>query len=292
MDNPFKQIQHPLILSLNTDAETAGAVELICEDLASSIARINDAKGVNITVVIDASAREECEKRLTKFASYTSLTLDYAIAPLANIDWARRVAHDFPPRKIERFYVAGSYATQAAPSGAIALTIDASAAFGTGEHETTSGCLLALAQLHKHRRFYRLLDMGCGTAILAIAMYRLWHQPVLAVDNDSIAVSVARTQIKQNRVYPQVRAEVGNGYQHRITTKRAPYDLIVANILARPLMKMAHRASMHLARDGVLVLSGLLQEQEPMVLAAHRLQGLYLKARVRRGKWSVLILSR
>lgn len=292
MDNPFKQLARPLIISLITDEESGGIVELMCEDIASSIARLSQDANAALTIVLDEEMLYVFKRRIEKYSEHSGIMFAYDIASLDSSDWQAQVARDFPPLQVGRFYIAGTHATQKAPTASIALRIDASAAFGTGEHETTSGCLLALEYLQKQRHFTRSLDMGCGTAILAIAMQLLWRKPVIAIDNDAVAVKVARTQIAQNQLRHYVRAYVGNGYHHRISKTQAPYDLIVANILARPLMKMAHSASKYLAPNGVLVLSGLLNHQEAMVLSAHRLQGLYLKKRLRRGKWSVLILAR
>jgi len=162
---------------------------------------------------------------------------------------------------------------------------------GTGEHGTTEGCLRAIEALCKRRKYFRMLDMGCGTAILALAMHTLTRRKVLAVDNDPVAVTVAQRHVRMNKATRYVQSEVGNGYQHRPAQRRAPYDLLVANILARPLMRMAHPASRLLKPRATIVLSGLLHEQEAMVLSAHRMQRLYLTKRLR-GMWSVLVLRK
>jgi ribosomal protein L11 methyltransferase len=290
MQNPFAQSPNPILLTLTADAETVATLELLLEDLASSTARTLHPTQANFTAVFDADSIPEVEERLARFQAQNQ-SLNFHLQPLEDTDWATQAARDFPPMRIGRFFVRGSHCKDATPTSMIPLIIDASAAFGTGEHETTEGCLRALQQLHQQRSFTRLLDMGCGTAILALGMAQLWKNPVLAIDNDPVAVRVARVQMRQNGAGNRVRAEVGNGYKHRIVGTRAPYDLIVANILARPLMKMARDAKRHLAPNGVLVLSGLLGGQESMVLAAHRMQGLHLHTRLRLGKWSILVLK-
>ncbi len=136
-----------------------------------------------------------------------------------------------------------------------------------------------------------MLDMGCGTAILAIAIAKLWHNPVLAVDVDAVSVQVARENCRGNRVYKLVRAEVSDGYRNPLVGRCGRYDLIVANILARPLMMLAKDLRNNLAPGGVAVLSGLLAKQEAMVLAAHRAQGLYLEERIVKDEWHTLIIS-
>jgi ribosomal protein L11 methyltransferase len=290
MQNPFAQSPNPILLTLMDDAETVATLELLFEDLASSTARTLHTTQARFTAVFDSEVMPEVEERLARFEAQNK-SLNVHFQPLEDTDWATQAARDFPPMRIGRFFVRGSHCDDATPASMIPLIIDASAAFGTGEHETTEGCLRVLQWLQKQRRYTRLLDMGCGTAILALGMAHLWRKPVLAIDNDPVAVRVARLQMRQNGAANRVRADVGNGYKHRIVHTRAPYDLIVANILARPLMKMARDAKRHLAPGGTLVLSGLLNDQESMVLTAHRMQGLYLHARLRLGKWSVLVLK-
>lgn len=281
----------PKVLQCLTDEETAATLELIAEDVASSTARVMKEDGTEFTAVYAAEQEEELLARIARIETVRG-KIDIRIVPLAQTDWEAKIAQDFPPLVIGRFYVAGSHLQEDAPVASIPLTIDASAAFGTGEHGTTEGCLRAIEMLCKQRRFFRMMDMGCGTAILALGMQALTKRKVMAVDNDPVAVKVARAHVRLNSAQSFIRAEVGNGYMHRPARTRAPYDLIVANILARPLMRMAHRASQHLTPDGVMVLSGLLNAQEPMVLSAHRMQGLYLRKKLRVGKWSILVLGR
>ncbi len=290
MQNPFQQDVMPLVLHCVTDAETAATLELIAEDLASSTARVTHADGVAFTAVLPAEHEDELRTRIARFAAQRGVAIDCNVVPLEATDWVSKIAQDFPPLSIGRFYVAGSHLQEKAPAASVRLVIDASAAFGTGEHGTTEGCLRAIEALCKKRKFYRMMDMGCGTAILALGMHQLTKRRVMAVDNDPVAVRVAREHVRMNRAGRFIRAEVGNGYKHRPARVRAPYDLLVANILARPLMRMAHQASQHVAKNGVVVLSGLLNEQEAMVLSAHRMQGLYLQKKLRVGKWSILVL--
>lgn len=290
--NPFKQDVMPKVLQCVTDVETAGALELLAEDLASSTARVMVEGGMEFTAVFPAEVEEELLERIARLARVSGKDIAPSIVPLEETNWEEKIIHDFPPLSIGRFYVAGSHLQQEAPVASVPLVIDASAAFGTGEHGTTEGCLRAIEALCKQRDFFRMMDMGCGTAILALGMFALTKRKVMAIDNDPVAVRVAREHVRMNKAVRFIRCDVGNGYKHRPARGRAPYDLLVANILARPLMRMAHEAAQHLAPNGVMVLSGLLNEQEPMVLAAHRAQGLYLRKRLRVGKWSILVLAR
>jgi ribosomal protein L11 methyltransferase len=214
------------------------------------------------------------------------------IEQIPDTDWVLANLRDFPPIAAGRFYVHGSHYEGKPPAGRIALKVDAGAAFGSGEHATTRGCLLAIDGLLRRRRFRHPLDLGCGSGILAMALAKAAHVPVMAADIDPTAVAVARRNAAQNGVRPLLSAVVSPGYRHPAIRRHRPYDLIVANILARPLVAMAADLSRHLAKDGYAVLSGLLVRQERQVLAAHRLQGLSLVARLRVQGWSTLVLSR
>lgn len=207
-------------------------------------------------------------------------------------DWVRENQESFPPRRIGRYFVYGSHHRGGVPAGAIGLLIDAATAFGTGEHATTAGCLRAMDGLARRRRFRRILDMGTGTGILAIAAAKTWAHPVLAVDVDGGSVRVARTNLRRNGVAASAAAEWSRGYRSRRVRARRPYDLVLANILARPLAAMAHDLRSALAPGGVAVLSGLVERQAPSVLAAHRRQGLRLIRRLVIDGWTTLELSR
>lgn len=207
-------------------------------------------------------------------------------------DWVSANLRDFPPIAAGRFFVHGSHFEGRIPGGKIALLIDAGTAFGSGEHATTFGCLSALDYLMRRRRFRRPLDLGCGSGILAIAIAKATALDVQAADIDPISVTVATRNAKRNGVASRVRACRSDGYNCRTLSRGRPYDLIVANILARPLAAMAADLGRHLAVDGVAVLSGLLDRQERFVLAAHRMQGLSLLGRIRIQGWTTLILAK
>jgi ribosomal protein L11 methyltransferase len=215
-----------------------------------------------------------------------------AIERLAPRDWVRENQQSFPPIRVGRFFVHGSHYDKMPPAGAIALRIDAATAFGTGEHSTTRGCLLALTLLGKRRHFRQPLDMGTGTGILAMAASRHWSCPVLASDIDAGSVHVARENVRLNGLAGRIRLLHGNGYRHEAIRRAAPFDLVTANILARPLAAMAGDLAAALARDGVAILSGLLMRQVPLVLAAHRAHGLGLRRRISVAGWETLVLER
>ena len=209
-------------------------------------------------------------------------------------DWLAENRRAFPPLRIGRFLVHGSHwpgpdQRGALPAGAIAIEIDAATAFGTGEHPSTRGCLLALDSLARRRRFARPLDIGTGSGILAIAAAQLLHRAVLASDVDCGAVRVAAHHVRQNGLLGRVRVVCAPGYRSR-ALRRSQYDLIFANILARPLALMARDLGRAIRPGGIAVLAGLLKRQEAQVLAAHRAQGLALQRRLVIEGWSTLIL--
>ena len=214
------------------------------------------------------------------------------VAPLPDQDWIRRSQEGLPPVRAGRFFVYGAHDAGEVPPGIIPIRIEAGLAFGTGHHETTALCLQALSQLANRRRFLRVLDLGCGTGVLAIAAAKLWRKPVLATDIDPIAVEVARENARANEAAPLIRAAVADGLAHPAIRSHAPFDLIVANILAAPLTKLAPDLSAALAPRGIAVLSGLLRNQENLVLSFYRAQHLVLRRALRDGPWSALVLER
>jgi len=204
-------------------------------------------------------------------------------------DWLAENRRAFPPLRIGRFFIHGSHWRGRAPAGAIAVEIDAATAFGTGEHPSTRGVLLALDSLARRRRFRRPLDIGTGSGILAIAAAKRLRRAVLASDADCAAVRVAAHHVRRNGLAGQVRMICAPGYRSR-TVRRAKHDLILANILARPLALMARDLGRAIAPGGVAILAGLLRRQEALVVAAHRAQGLALERRLVIEGWSTLIL--
>ncbi|MGH7048523.1 MAG: 50S ribosomal protein L11 methyltransferase [Stellaceae bacterium] len=208
--------------------------------------------------------------------------------PLVDRDWLSENQLAFPPLRIGRFFVYGSHFRGRVPAGAIGIALDAATAFGTGEHPSTQGCLVALEILAR-RRITRPLDVGAGTGILSIAAAKLLRRRVRASDIDPGSVKVARRNIVHNRVGGLVRVDHADGYRIR-GRRRHRHDLILSNILARPLALLAADLARSLAPGGYAVLSGLLRRQEPIVLAPHRALGLALERRIVIDGWSTLVL--
>ncbi len=234
------------------------------------------------------------EIRLALAAASSGGRLDRVVEErLPERDWLAENRRAFPPIRIGGFFIHGSHwpgpNKARAPAGMIAIEIDAATAFGTGEHPSTRGVLLALDRLARRRRFRQPLDIGTGSGILAIAAAKRLHRPVLASDVDDAAVRVASHHVRRNGLAGRVRVVCAPGYRSR-ALRGSVYDLIFANILARPLAHMARDLARAIAPGGLAVLSGLLERQEAFVLAAHRAQGLALERRLVIDGWSTLIL--
>lgn len=214
-------------------------------------------------------------------------------APLPAKDWVAETQRSLPPIIAGRFQLRGSHVQSPVPKGRIPLLIDAGAAFGTGRHETTKGCLIALGRLARAGyRFRRMLDLGCGSGVLALASAKLWPGPVLAADNDPVAVRVTRENATINGLARRIEVRRSRGYGSPALRRAAPFDLIIANILARPLIRLAPGLDRHLAPGGIAVLSGLLTSQAAAVLDAHLRCGLKLDGRLAVGDWTVLMLRK
>jgi ribosomal protein L11 methyltransferase len=214
------------------------------------------------------------------------------VALLPDVDWIRLSQEGLPPVRAGRFFVYGAHDAGTVPHGVIPIKIEAGLAFGTGHHETTALCLHALSDISKRRRFANVLDLGCGTGLLAIGAAKLWRKAVLASDIDPVAVEVTKENARANGEAPLIRALIADGLDHPALSAQAPYDLIIANILAGPLTKLAPAIARALAPGGMLVLSGLLQWQENLVLSFYRPHGLQLRNARREGVWSALTLER
>jgi ribosomal protein L11 methyltransferase len=212
-----------------------------------------------------------------------------ALVPVGG--WLERTRSAFPEQLIgRRFAVRGTHVTGPRVPGRVTITLDAGLAFGTGEHNSTRGCLLALERIR--RRPGRILDLGTGSGILAIAAARSWRRGVLATDIDARAARVAAANARLNQVGRYVRAKRADGWMDKTIRRRAPYDLVFANILARPLCAMAHQLAANLQPGGTAILAGLLTAQARWVLSAHRRAGLVLRGRISDGAWTTLILRR
>ncbi|MHA1524364.1 MAG: 50S ribosomal protein L11 methyltransferase [Alphaproteobacteria bacterium] len=214
----------------------------------------------------------------------------YTLCPLEQRDWVAQSLEGLTPVCAGRFVVHGAHHRALVRAGAIGIEIEAGQAFGTGHHATTLGCLLALQHVARQARPRNVLDLGTGTGVLAIAAAKLARCPVVATDIDPIATQTARTNVRANQVAPQITCLTANGVADRAIRANRPYDLVMANILARPLVKIAPTLALVLARRGAIILSGLLIEQRAEVLNAYRARGYFPVRRFVIGEWATLLL--
>lgn len=211
---------------------------------------------------------------------------------LAQKDWVKSSLDGLKPVRAGRFLVHGSHDRHTVKTNDIAIEIDAALAFGTGHHGTTLGCLLALVDELRRRRPLRVLDVGTGTGILALAAARALRQETIAGDIDPVAVEVARDNARLNGAAKHIRYYAAPGVRHALADRSRRFDLVFANILAKPLRQLAPAIAGVLSGPGTLVLSGLLARDVPGVLSAYAAQGLRLSRRTDREGWATLVLKR
>jgi ribosomal protein L11 methyltransferase len=217
----------------------------------------------------------------------------FALSELPETDWVAKVRRELTPVEAGRFFVYGSHDADKVPPGRIALLIEATVAFGTGHHGTTLGCLRALDRLVDGGFAARnVADIGCGTAVLAMAAARVFPNPVFASDIDAVAVDVARANALVNGLSDRVECLEAAGFDHPRLAAAAPFDLVFANILKGPLIDLAPAMAGHIAPGGLAILSGLLVVQAEDVLAAYDSAGFSLQQREDIGEWSTLMLRR
>lgn len=234
----------------------------------------------------------EVEPRLRAALSDAGIALDPARETLPDIDWVTRSLEGLKPVRAGRFLVHGSHDRDKRRIGDLAIEIEAGLAFGTGHHGTTAGCLEMIARVVRRERPRNALDLGTGSAVLAIALAKLAHIPVLATDIDPIATKVAAENARLNQVGAYVETATATGFGHPIFGRRAPFDLIVANILARPLMRLAPAMRAHVTPSGSLILSGILERQRDAVVAAYVGQQFRHVATLHREGWVTIHLKR
>ena len=281
-------------LTLAVPAEAVGLFGLALETLGgalSNTAEPDESGNVAFECYLQAEPDAEAiDQLLAEAATAAGCSPPRPIVePLAARDWVVESQRAHPPLRTDRLWIHGSHDGGVPPAGLMSLLVEASLAFGTGRHETTLGCLLAIEALAKYCRPRRVLDMGCGSGILALAAARLWPAArVLGIDNDPDAIAVARRHARLNRLTGRVGFLCAEGYRAEALRGRKPFDLVLANILARPLAVMAPALKRSLAPGGTAILSGLLVAQEKQVLAPHEALGLRLVRRRRLADWSVL----
>ncbi|MFQ6549204.1 50S ribosomal protein L11 methyltransferase [Aestuariibius sp. 2305UL40-4] len=218
---------------------------------------------------------------------------DFAVSELPETDWVAHVQRELAPVEAGRFFLYGSHDAEKVPEGRIGLLIDAAMAFGTGHHGTTLGCLRALDRLASDGvAGSRVADIGCGTAVLAMAAARLWGQPVVAGDLDPVAVEVARANVAANGLQGLVTCVEAAGFDAPEIAAAAPFDLVFANILKGPLIDLAPEIAARTDSGGVAILSGILAEQAEEVLGVYLRNGFNLDNQERIVDWMTLTLRK
>lgn len=217
----------------------------------------------------------------------------FVVSELPEVDWVAHVRRELSPVEAGRFFVHGSHDADKIPEGAEALCIEAAMAFGTGHHNTTRGCLLALDRMISDGQApQRVADIGCGTAVLAMAAARVLPGVVLASDIDPVAVETAQANVLANGLAGRVECVMAEGFGHPLLHDAGPYDLVFANILKQPLIELAPDMARHLAPGGQAILSGILVDQAEDVIAAYADAGMPLVRREDLGDWTTLVVRR
>ncbi|MEN3794617.1 50S ribosomal protein L11 methyltransferase [Fulvimarina sp. MAC3] len=269
------------------------ALETAFEDEGAplGLTEIDEAKAIfEAAAYLDV---EEGEDRAQEFAEVLGIALDrVGREELPEKDWMAEVLAGLKPVRAGRFLVHGRHDRDKVKPNDIAIEIEAGMAFGTGHHGTTAGCLTLIGEEIRRKRPKSVLDLGTGSAVLAIGAAKLGRLPVLATDIDPVAVDVARENVKANGVSNSVTTVVSTGFRSPVVAEWHPFDLIVANVLAGPLKAMAPDFRRHLAPGGRIILSGILTHQRRSVLAAFSNQGLYHRRTLTMGEWVTLLLAR
>jgi ribosomal protein L11 methyltransferase len=254
--------------------------------LAISIAETDEIK--NLWTVIAYFATHSDAEVASRFLGPS----DAAISTLPDTDWVRQSLQGLAPVVAGRFFLYGSHDRHRKRLGGISLELDAQTAFGTGHHGTTLGCLAAFDRIAKFSRPQNVLDLGTGTGVLALAAAKLHPRHIIASDIDPVAVVTARANARHNGIVQDFHTFCAVSLDHNTIKAKAPYDLIFANILARPLAKLARDLTRVLAPGGHLILSGLTADQIRWIKASYIDQGLGIAAVGIRQNWATLVMRR
>ena len=271
-------------------------------DLGNALERLlPEPIGVGVFELEDGSGFWEVGAYFSEKPSDVSLALlaaafqaeEFKISELPQIDWVSKVQRSLKPVIAGRFFVYGSHDSDKVPSNCEPLLIEASMAFGTGHHGTTKGCLLALEQIISDGFDAKnVIDVGCGTAVLAMAAARVFSANIIASDIDSVAFTVAKTNVLANGLDKSIRCFEASGFSHDQIKTTGSFDLIFANILMKPLLSLAADISRYSLSGGYVVLSGILYEQAELVTNRYIKVGFSLSREIKIGEWVTLIFCK
>ena len=282
--------------TVGDERRARGIVDVLEESLDPgevAVAAFENADGVwEVVLHFPAPPDEDAIRNLVGLAAGDDAAVALSFQTIQAKDWVKASLEGLVPVPAGRFVVHGQHDRERIAINKLGIEIEAALAFGTGHHGTTRGCLLLLDDVLKRRRPSHVLDLGSGTGVLAIAAAKALRQPVLASDIDPQAVIVARDNAKLNDVGQLIDAVCAIGFAAPAFRARAPFDLILANILANPLRQMAPTMARHLAPDGLVILSGLLPAHTRGVVASYRAVGLVLIRRLQVDGWCSLLMQR
>ena len=258
----------------------------------SSFEDLDNPVNWEIAVYCDTTLAEETHARMEKLASEHDVNVNFKREDIPDIDWVAETLRDLTSVRAGRFIVHGSHEMNEPKPHEIAVHVNAGLAFGTGHHGTTAGCLDMLSRVIKRKKFYNVLDLGTGSGILAIAAAKAMPCFVMATDIDPVATETAKYNCKQNGVQAHIECLTSVGFTNVRMHQQAPFDLIIANILSKPLKQMALDIVAHTAPGGTVILSGLLPHQRTPIIASFRLQGLHLEYSYIRDGWLVVVFEK
>jgi ribosomal protein L11 methyltransferase len=285
-------------LFVTATEETAGIIldilsnEFGEEDYAIATTEVDEKRNLwEASVYLMADEEEVVRERVSSALSdaFPDKAIQREVIP--DVDWIAMSLEGLKPVRAGRFLVHGSHDRDKIRANDVAIEIDAGQAFGTGHHGTTAGCLEVIDQVLRSRPVHSALDLGTGSGVLAIAVRKVKKIPVLATDIDPVAVRVARENVRRNGIATGLRVETAPGFHSSAFREEGPFDLIIANILARPLMKMAPELKTHLQPGGSVILSGILAEQRWKVLAAYNGAGMRHLRTIWRNGWVTMHLT-
>ena len=287
---------HRATLAIGDEQAARRIADLLTEGLADGEAAVAAFAGPtgrwDITMHFAEAPDQSTIRDLIALAAGDEVARAVRFDVVESKDWVKATLEDLVPVHAGRFIVHGQHDRAKVPPNKLGIEIEAALAFGTGHHGTTRGCLVLLGHVLKAHRPRRVLDLGTGTGVLAIAAAKALHDQVLASDIDALSVKVAAENARLNGVGPWVEVTWGSGFSAPRLRQRKPFDLVLANILANPLRQMATAMSGHLAGGARVILSGLLSAQAPSVVAAYRSRGLVLEREIRIDGWSSLLLHK
>ena len=288
--------QHSRVIRIaasQADAKRVADAIAECLDESCAVATFEQPDGHwRVDLHLAPELNEALVRDLVREAGGTAIADALAVEHLHDRDWVAESLAGLTPVEAGRFFLHGAHHRALVPANRAAIEIEAALAFGTGHHGTTRGCLLALDRLLKAHKPHRILDVGTGSGVLAIAAAKARRRPVVASDIDRQATSAARGNARLNGAGPLVRVLQAAGLSARTIQAGAPYDLVFANILLEPLKRLARPIAQALAPGGRVILSGLLSSQGRTALAVYRAQGLALEARIALEGWTTLVLVR